>query len=375
MIVGIIQLIGLIVYELIVATISGAYSKMPKAKKRLYLFFALTPLALMTMFHGPFVGNDTLTYINVFSEYKDFLPSEILKMYGFERGYLLLNVLIGRFTDDAQWIFIIVGLFTYFSLGRWINKHLETPGLFVVLLVEMLVIDGWMSMQRQTIAFAIILFAFDFLVDKKIIPFIILVLFAACFHRAAFAFLLAYPLVNWLKEKKVINKFLLKSEVVVFSGTIIVLVMFTWLLEKIINIFPIYSYYLGGEYVNGLVRTAVVINSVIYLLMLFIPRMLEGNSIEKIIDSKVHGTIHRLSLLSVAFMIISCSATLFARLSSLFLAFSIACYSESITNLRIGVNKRIMIIATILLFMGYALVITLMRTPEWQTTYPFSCCF
>ena len=53
----------------------------------------------------------------------------------------------------------------------------------------MLEIDGWMSIQRQALAMAILFFAYDVLIEKKLLRFVVLVILAAQFHAVAYVFL------------------------------------------------------------------------------------------------------------------------------------------------------------------------------------------
>lgn len=192
---GILELIGLILYEAILAFFMGAFFPMEKHKKG-YLFLALTPLALMIMFHSSIVGNDSMVYWRLFNTIQSQSIHEVLQNTRFEHGYLLFNWIVGRFTTNPQWIFIIIGFFVIASAGWWLNKYIEAPGLFCVLLVEMLMIDSWISVARQTFVIGLLFYAFDFAIRKKIVPFILVILLACTFHNVALIFFIVYPLIN-----------------------------------------------------------------------------------------------------------------------------------------------------------------------------------
>lgn len=190
---GIFQLNGLILYEVILAFFVGAYLPMEKYKKG-YLFLALIPMSIMIMFHSPAVGNDSMVYWRFFTTIQKQSIQGVMENTRFEHGYLLFNWIVGRFTTNPQWI--IIGVFIIASAGWWINKYVEAPGLFFVLLVEVLMIDSWISVSRQTIVIGLLFFAFDFAINKKIVPFILVVLFASTFHNVALIFFITYPLIN-----------------------------------------------------------------------------------------------------------------------------------------------------------------------------------
>lgn len=52
-----VEFLSLVCYEVMLATVFGAFSAMPSKKKKLYLVFALCPLMLMTMFRADSIGN------------------------------------------------------------------------------------------------------------------------------------------------------------------------------------------------------------------------------------------------------------------------------------------------------------------------------
>lgn len=63
---AIVEFLGLVGYEVLVAYAMKAFCSMQQKRKVIYLFWALFPLALMTMFHGESIGNDTRTYTDLF---------------------------------------------------------------------------------------------------------------------------------------------------------------------------------------------------------------------------------------------------------------------------------------------------------------------
>ena len=62
---GILQFLGLVAFEIVVAILFNAFSTMQK-RKLPYLICAISPLAAMVMFHSRYIGNDSLNYYNLF---------------------------------------------------------------------------------------------------------------------------------------------------------------------------------------------------------------------------------------------------------------------------------------------------------------------
>ena len=366
---AIIELTSLIIIEFVFAFFFGAFRKMNTKNKRIYLFVALLPLALMTMFHSPAIGNDTKNYIDLFNQVKHQSLSAIFKNTRFEKGYLLYNFLLGKLFQSPQALFICTGAFLYLSLSRWLKKWCDAPGLFVCLLVEMLVIDGWINTQRQTMVAAILFFAFDFLMERKPIKFALITLLASSFHNVSLVFLLAYPAVYFLKRKEnagILGKY--RFEIVAFLACLLVGFFFTPLLSLLVRIFPRYAYYINGLYMNGEARLAIILKIVVYGLMLLLPRALEKRKSD---ESGLKIILYRFSIINMVFMVGANKATILMRFAGLFSTYAILEYTNCVARLKCKSNRQVVTAISLILFAIYGVTITVLRTPAWQTTYPF----
>ena len=369
-----IEFLGLVYYEVMLALITGAFQKMKSQKKLWYLVLAVLPLALMTMFRAGSIGNDTQGYIDYFDSIKSLSLSQALDNTRFEKGYILLNYILSRISKNSQILLIVSGAFSYFSLSRWIYKWSAAPGLILCLAVEMLYVDSWMNIVRQAIAFFILLFAFDDLVERKFWRFLVITVLAAQFHNAAYAFLLAWPVAHLLRSIKRNSVAAEKrfQKYVLFAG-VLAFFFISPLLNQLINLFPVYSYYVAGEYMNGEARLAVILKIVVYGLMVYIPSFLGKKNIEKTQTSQM--VIHRFAVLNIAIMLLANRATVFMRVANIFSFYALPDYIESVNGIEYRANRKILIVFTLIAFAVYGLVITLLKTPEWQTTYPFEWCF
>ena len=88
---AIVEFLGLVGYEVLVAYAMKAFCSMQQKRKVIYLFWALFPLALMTMFHGESIGNDTRTYTDLFDLVRNMTLAQVLSDRGFEKGYMLFT--------------------------------------------------------------------------------------------------------------------------------------------------------------------------------------------------------------------------------------------------------------------------------------------
>lgn len=368
---AVVEFLGLVAYEILMAFFMGAFHPMENAKKKRYLFLALFPLVAMTMFHSKNIGNDTRAYTDLFEDVKEMTLKMALSNGRFEKGYMLFTYVLTRLFSSRQCVLIAEGAIVYLSLSRWLNKWCKAPGLFVCLIVEMLEIDGWMSAARQSLAVAVLLFAYDALVEKKLLRFFILVILAAQFHAVAYVFLLAWPMLWWVDEYRR-NSLEKKWQFEKLMAVCVVgIALLTWpMINLLLKIFPKYQYYMSGVYMDGQARLAIILKIIVYALMLLAPRWIKNQN-RGTRQSVVELSLYRMALINIVILVAANQATILTRFSGIFSVYAVAEFSEQASKLKRGKNRKIVTVAALILFALYGVIITIYRTPEWQTTYPF----
>lgn len=368
---AVVEFLGLVAYEILMAFFMGAFHPMENAKKKRYLFLALFPLVAMTMFHSENIGNDTRAYTDLFEDVKEMTLKMALSNGRFEKGYMLFTYVLTRLFSSRQCVLIAEGAIVYLSLSRWLNKWCKAPGLFVCLIVEMLEIDGWMSAARQSLAVAVLLFAYDALVEKKLLRFFILVILAAQFHAVAYVFLLAWPVLWWVDEYRR-NSLEKKWQFEKLMAVCVVgIALLTWpMINLLLKIFPKYQYYMSGVYMDGQARLAIILKIIVYALMLLAPRWIKNQN-RGTRQSVVELSLYRMALINIVILVAANQATILTRFSGIFSVYAVAEFSEQASKLKRGKNRKIVTVAALILFALYGVIITIYRTPEWQTTYPF----
>lgn len=368
---AIVEFLGVVSYEVLVAYAMKAFCPMQQKRKAIYLFWALFPLALMTMLHGENIGNDTRAYTELFDTVRSMTLAQVLSNGRFEKGYMLFTYILTRICSTRQSVLIAEGAIVYLSFARWLSKWSKAPGMVVCLIVEMLVIDGWMSVLRQALAMAILFFAFDALVEKRPIRFCILVVLAAQFHAASYVFLLTYPMLWWLKESCAgqLKKNWIYEKLMAASAIGIALLLQP-VLKLLLKLFPKYQYYISGAYMDGQARVAIILKIIICGLMLIVPLW-----IRKIWNRSHQNTcelaLYRMSIANIVLLVAANQATILTRISDVFLIYAIMYSSEQVSKLQHGKNRELLTVVMLISFALYGVVVTVYRTPAWQTTYPF----
>lgn len=340
----------------------NAYKRMSSGKKGLYLVFSLGILAIMTMFRDFSIGNDTMTYIGMFRGISVHVnPMKYISSSVTEPGYVLFNWILSRITDEPRVLLVVSGAIIYFSLGRFLYRHAEAPGIFVLTFFALFTFNTYLSGMRQALSCAILLFAIDYAMEEKHVRMLLVVLLAATFHYSALVFIIMWFVIR-IFNKDSERKYVMKLMV----GTIAIMLCFAPVLSILLQLFPKYRYYLGDSYFDGQLRVASVLQFLVNFLLVATPSFIKKGYFEY--DNTPQCFFKRFSLFGVVFIAISFNATILSRLGNIALLCVYVCYGNELCCLK---NRRVLVILTIVLLYLYGLTIVVFRTPEWQTSFPY----
>ena len=165
-----------------------------RLKKLSYLLLTFLPMfvLLVVRFH---IGYDYDMYMEGF--YRMAIDGfSSLSYLDWEPGFVLFSKIVASFTLNLAVYFGIIGAFCLFSAARFIYSYSSKTWLSVILFVNLYFFYLDMNFLRQAMAISIGLFAWSFLKRRKLLPYIGVVLLAACFHTTALIMLLFYPIVK-----------------------------------------------------------------------------------------------------------------------------------------------------------------------------------
>ncbi len=193
-------LFGLI---LLLAYVIADRSTLDKEKRDRFfcVFFFAGVLSLLSLRH-PSMGVDLgynrwYGYLVSFDNLAAMSWKELLAVEGwqnYERGYILFNRLVGVFSTNRQFFLSVCAGVSLFPVGYLIYRRSKDPVLSCFIYLGLPVFTLLYSGLRQDIAIGLIMGALYAIYKKKPIPFLLLVLLAATFHKSALIFLIAYPL-------------------------------------------------------------------------------------------------------------------------------------------------------------------------------------
>ena len=153
----------------------------PYRTDRMKYFLWFIVLTLVSGLRGPSVGTDTAGYLNIFLAQNGLSYGNTNQEFLFQ----VLCKLIGRFTDNPQWLLVIsagiMAICTLYFIKRNTRKDTLAVFYYIALYFYFFAMNG----LRQFIAISFVLVAAQFAKERKIIPFIIFIAIAIEFHITA----------------------------------------------------------------------------------------------------------------------------------------------------------------------------------------------
>lgn len=171
------------------ATENFTISKIKISKAVVFLCLAALPLILVSGLRWE-TGVDHKNYYYVFYNIRDNLNTHV------EIGFKLLSRLILMFTQNLSVLFFICALITVAFTIIAIKMNSTNYFISVFLYISMGFFYYSMNSIRHFISLSIYLFAFYFLRKRKLIPYILCIVFAALFHKVAIIAIPLYFLLN-----------------------------------------------------------------------------------------------------------------------------------------------------------------------------------
>lgn len=163
-----------------------------KNAKRVWMLASCTMLLVLVCLRDVSVGSDTQIYCNYFMRYKD-LTWRKLFIFSLEPGYAVLNKLLSYVITDSQGFIFAMGIICLIPSFFFIRKFSAFPLLSIVIFYANF-LKASEYLYRQWIAVLLLFCSFKYIVERKLVKFILIVVLSAFFHRTALVFLIVYPL-------------------------------------------------------------------------------------------------------------------------------------------------------------------------------------
>ncbi|SDQ14068.1 EpsG family protein [Carnobacterium viridans] len=336
-----------------------------KITKFFWMVLILLPVCLLASLRGD-VGTDTLTYIGMYGWLKhvEIFPYALEYFSGnsdlFEPGYVFLNWVSLFIYDDPKTLFFLSTFvqmsFVWLgiqSMEKYLNPNLS---LFIYYLF---LFNTSLNLVRQSIAVAIVFYAFQYIVNHQFMKYLVFVLLASLFHVTALLFIVLYVFSFFAQDSKGILKaifyfFIFSSPLVVYG--IIQLATSSGLIST-----------LGLEGYNFNFSNFGW-GFLFYTLPVILPLGVFSQEMNNKIPNGAYGFLFNITLLQIPFRFITYFSTYAGRLEDYASIVQVILVSMLIHNSEEG-NKQVLTVYFVLWYLLYHVItFALGNTNE---TYPY----
>lgn len=246
------------------------------ANSKSYRNFIIILLAIFFCF-GYMTGSDWRSYETYYGWMKSDNDSFLLPL---EPGYIIYSFLFARLGIDFWYFFIATKVVLFIAVICNLKKYANNN--FILNLVFFFFFFGLFlfidNPMRNFIAVALTTISYKYIIDRKFLPFCLLVLLASMFHLSAIMFLFFY----FLYPIKIGN-----TKIVIYY--ILFNILFVLLYQKIIiTVFDLFSfipivqaklelYFIGGEELvdNQIFSLGFIIQIILFILILWKRKAIE----------------------------------------------------------------------------------------------------
>ncbi len=166
-------------------------------EKRTITVFFLFLLALLVL-RDSHVGTDVHTYLNNFKSYCNDSWESVFTVddASSEFGFAILNKLIGVISENEQFFLAVIAVITVLPVIYLYRRESEKGLLTIAVFLVAGLFPMYFSGLRQCIAIALMVPAYYFAKNKKMILFFLMIFIAFTFHKSALVALPLYFLYN-----------------------------------------------------------------------------------------------------------------------------------------------------------------------------------
>ena len=313
------------------------------------MFFGLRCQCFLIAFRNQSIGADTGMYIRSFIRIDETSWSTVFEKETMEKGYIVFVKLIGFFTNNPLVYQCICAVIYLLSISFFLNE-LEDNQFFVLFLFGTLGMYKFMfTGVRQCLAISICLLSYRFIKNRRLIPFILIVYLATCFHKSAIIFIAAYLLYPLS---------LSLGSVFVYIPITVVASYYLEELQYWFNHQLDYAYEIEGE-AGGFVFSVIVILMTIFTLFI----VLGNNKVTKYSQGLIN-----IGFIAALFWVLRISTRTAERPSFYFLIFTFASFAHAISSLK-TTKERVLVKMMVIIL---SLAVFLYRLLNQMDFWPYS---
>ena len=346
---------------LILAVFASLFLKIDdrRQKQRWYIIIIFTSLTLIAMIRSWSVGVDTLQYYRNFSVIAQ-LDWKQIDLLRYEPGFFYFCKILSCLSTDPHILIAISSLIIIPSVGRFIYKYSSHMALSTYIYLTLNIYFFHLTGMRQSLAIAILLYGFDFLLKKKYIRYAGVVLLAALFHSSA-ALLLFLIFLQMLPYK--MNTYFRTMGVAAIG-----FFLYSFLFQYIARFFTQYAGFTHSEFgFSNYFGTLLQFLLIFFLYTL--AHYLHFHSDDLTKDHMVNDLCLRCLSVAVCVQAMAMRMNIIGRMSQYFLIFSIIAIPNMLYKFK-EKNRFSWVLLTVTVLLAYWIIVGVLR-PEWYGAIPY----
>lgn len=142
---------------------------------------------------------------NSYRPFFDSLPNQmgnlldIQNVLSFEPGFVVYTKIVKSILDNTQFYIILSSIISIVPISVLIYRYAKNIPFAFIIFSSFILYHFGFSGIRQAMAIGITAIAFEFIIEKKLVGFVITVIIASSLHVSSILFLIAYPLYHHLR--------------------------------------------------------------------------------------------------------------------------------------------------------------------------------
>ncbi len=214
------------------------------AFKNTLAFMLIFALAMLSGTRYQLGGYDYRNYEYMFQlapNLNNFNITDYIKtngLIGNDIGWTLINSVTKSLGFNFYGLTVIVAFFFWFSLYFVLKGYMQNINIFVVIAVYKYLLDVSFIYMRQSVAVALFAISLNFILKRKILPYMLIILFAATIHFSA---IILFP-IYWINKIK-ITKTRLEWYTFIFSMSFILVILHI----DVSSLFSVFSHFISGS--------------------------------------------------------------------------------------------------------------------------------
>lgn len=276
-------------------------------QKKLFLTIVCIEMICFAGLRNTNLGADINTYLSGLEYYsslphREILGAELVWPFDFETGYFWLTKSAAWMSlNETEFLFLIAVL-TYIPVFIFILKYSENPLISVLTYFTFSFFEYSFGIFRQMIALSIVLVGTKYIIDRKLIKYIVTIVLAMTFHTTSIIMLPFYWIYRLDFEKKLNFIFIVEIICLFCARPLIILSTI---------IFPKYVNYINGHYdIQGGSYLMLILFNIILIVSCSIAQK-EENKDNVILRMSINATV-----IAVLLQILGYSMQIFGRIVS-----------------------------------------------------------